>query len=78
MGAENNLSKDQFERFKIPATEIREGDYLDPRHNVRVHKTHAREGTVSVAWKQRGSKAPGVTQHAADAEVSVWRRKSQP
>jgi 8-oxo-dGTP pyrophosphatase MutT (NUDIX family) len=61
-------------RHQIPAEEVVEGDFLDIGGKVRVHKTMTRGDNVSLAWRLRGSKAPGVRVHQVGETVSVWRK----
>lgn len=60
-------------RHEIPASEVQEGDYLDIGGKVRVHQTLTRDGSTTLAWRLRGSKAPGIRKHDADETVKVWR-----
>lgn len=43
------------------AHEVPVGAFLNPSRTVRVHSTLTRNGRTVLAWRQRGSKAPGVT-----------------
>lgn len=72
--SERALSRAQFEKHLVRADEIQEGDRLDMRGKVRVHATSTRNtGTTFVAWKVRGSKAPGAHIHPSGKQVAVYR-----
>jgi 8-oxo-dGTP pyrophosphatase MutT (NUDIX family) len=61
-------------RHTVPAEEVGEGDFLDISGKTRVHKTMTRGDQVTLAWRQRGSKAPGIRHHDVGEQVHVWRR----
>jgi hypothetical protein len=60
-------------RHDIPAHEVQVKDRLDRSGKIRVHATLTRNGETTLAWRLRGSKAPGTTSHPADKTVTVWR-----
>lgn len=64
----------------VLATDVRAGDYLDSRGKIRVHATLTRGEAVTLAWRLRGSRAPGVRCLGAGDVITVWRgvRRSQP
>ena len=68
--------RDEFHQSVIAARDVQPGDYLNPRLTVRVHRvgTLPDSGRTIVAWKMRGSKAPGSHLHEPDEEVKVWRK----
>lgn len=48
---------------------VKVGAYLDPARKVRVHATLTREGRTVLAWRLKGSKAPGT--RVVDATETV-------
>jgi hypothetical protein len=66
--------------LRIPAADIKPGDYLDVTRKVRVHTVRTSDpvpngrSLTTLAWRLRGSKAPGVTLRPADKIIPVWRR----
>jgi len=73
--SERALSRAQFEKHLVRADEIQEGDRLDKRGKVRVHatSTRAQSDTTFVAYRVRGSKAPGTQVHPSGKQVAVFR-----
>ena len=69
------LPKADLVRHIVAASEVKAGDYLDPRGKCRVHATNVRGGVASLAWRLRGSRAPGVTRVDEAQDVTVWRRE---
>lgn len=62
-------------RHQVRASEVAEGDYLDISGKVRVHQTMTRNGQTTLAYRVRGSKAPGIRRHPENENVYVWRRE---
>lgn len=72
----SNLNAKQFEKHLVRADEVQAGDRLDWRGKTRVHATSTRDsGTTFIAWKLKGSKAPGATIHPSGKQVTVFRPK---
>lgn len=61
-------------RHDVLASEVQIGDFLDISGKVRVHNTNVRGTRATLAYKVRGSKAPGVHVRNHDDVISVWRK----
>lgn len=61
-------------RHEVLASDVQQGDFLDISGKVRVHQTRTANGQTTLAYKVRGSKAPGIRIHPEDKAVYVWRR----
>lgn len=82
-GAEEFYNEDQpraadgkfGESQEVPANEVKPGDRLNPSGTVRVHavRENPTTGKVAIAYKERGSKAPGMQGHEPGETVRVWR-----
>jgi hypothetical protein len=66
---------DTHERLTVRADEVQEGDYLHSNLKARVHATSVRENGVALAYRVKGSKAPGMEFHAPDHKLTIYRRK---
>jgi hypothetical protein len=71
----NALPKTDLVRHMVAASEVKAGDYLDRLGKCRVHATNVRGGVASLAWRIRGSRAPGVTRVDEAQTVAIWRRE---
>lgn len=56
---------------KKKASELKPGDRIG--RNVRIHHVLTRDdGSVAVAWKMQGSKAPGMSRYQGDDMVQIF------
>jgi len=57
------------------ATDLQPGDKIG--RNVKVHNVRLTSDSVIAAWRQKGSKAPGVSRYRHDEDVPIFndRRK---
>jgi hypothetical protein len=64
----------EFLGHVVNASQVRAGDYLDSAHKVHVHAKRTRGDSTTLAFRLKGSKAPGVRVHPNDHNIFIWRR----
>jgi hypothetical protein len=72
-GPTNHRLRESAMQVQVQAQDVQAGDFLDAARKVRVHTVLTRNGRTTLAYRVRGSGAPGATGRCATETVEVYR-----